>query len=427
MTLLGLPLEVLTQIINILETVDLLNLRLVCSSLRHVSLHEFGTRCFGRRRFMILPLSLEALLKIAENKPLSPYLHTLIVGIDYLAEDVLKDSTWEPYFESQQRRAAYQRYVEEQNALRASGHATAILTKALRKLRNCQRVCIHAQEDECDANLAMVPYQRSYGATTIREDTGIWPSMSTQGIEARDLIGLSCQIVLDAIATSGIVLHSFETDFNNVQSCQRMPVTTFCIPSKRLNCFDTFTTNLRRLKLHTSLVLEGAGLPYNWVEWSMSFILRFVNLEELDFTAEAVGDSARLMEELASMAMRKSIFPKLRRLGLQNFVTTANHINRFLGGCLALQALSLREVSLYEGSWVEVLQYILGSSIKLSEFEFQYNSARVLYKGTETHKHFLMKNQDLSATQSPLIPWCALGEDKVRELLQTMFKNHYLG
>ncbi|KAI9661056.1 MAG: hypothetical protein M1821_009383 [Bathelium mastoideum] len=422
MSLLDLPPEVLTQITNSLDTVDLLDLRLTSSILTRVSLHEFGTRCFGRRRFMISRLSLETLAELAENKNLGSFLHTLVVGIDYLTKNMLDDSDWGLGPESQRKRAAYQAYTDEQEDLRISGRATALLTKALQALRNCRNVYLHAGEDgelQPERQLGL----NSFGAATIERDTGKWPASNPRPNEAAELIGMPCQIVFDAITASGVVLDSFEVEFQSRSTA--VPITTFCLSPTRIQHLQAFTSNLKRLKLHASFDHEGVDLPCNWATWSASFILLFSKLEDLDFTAEALDDSARFMEALASKSTGIVKLPKLKSLALRQFLTTADDIVGFLGGCPKLEAFSIHGTSLYEGSWVEVLQYLLGSSPALSRFEFGNNWARVLNKGCETHKKFLLKERDTSISDANQSSWCADGKDVVRALLRTVINKHF--
>ncbi|KAF2124819.1 hypothetical protein P153DRAFT_128465 [Dothidotthia symphoricarpi CBS 119687] len=173
-TLLTIPLELLVSISSFLSTPDLGSLRLTC---KHVekSLYEwFSKEFFTKKQFMLTQPSLQALVDISRHAGFSQKLTHVILATNVYDEIPLQ-------FRDEAAGAAYIEGYADQKALMSSGADREMLTEAFRNLENLHTVGIRDFNSESRTRDGVKASWSSWGAPTVRAETGIDMSFSFRG------------------------------------------------------------------------------------------------------------------------------------------------------------------------------------------------------------------------------------------------------
>ncbi|KAF5506364.1 hypothetical protein CGCS363_v005800 [Colletotrichum siamense] len=228
------PIEVLLRISSYLTTPELGNLRLTCKSIEQSLFNTFMREFFTKRQFMLTEQSLQALVDIS-NSRLSDCLDHVVIGLDFF--DYRRFSPMEVAQEN-----AYRQAYADHRTLVSSGQDVVMLTEAFRNLKNLQTVGIrdyHSREREHRDGYGAT--WASYGATTIRKETGVDLLAKTNTPEAQEYANKVMITLFTALGNAGARPKTFE-----------MLRRQSCIPND--NAFNLFTNYL---KPKVVPVLEG--------------------------------------------------------------------------------------------------------------------------------------------------------------------------
>ncbi|KAI8264628.1 hypothetical protein K4K58_012086 [Colletotrichum sp. SAR11_239] len=228
------PIEVLLRISSYLTTPELGNLRLTCKSIEQSLFNTFMREFFTKRQFMLTEQSLQALVDIS-NSRLSDCLDHVVIGLDFF--DYRRFSPMEVAQEN-----AYRQAYADHRTLVSSGQDVVMLTEAFRNLKNLQTVGIrdyHSREREHRDGYGAT--WASYGATTIRKETGVDLLAKTNTQEAQEYANKVMITLFTALGNAGARPKTFE-----------MLRRQMCIPND--NAFNLFTNYL---KPKVVPVLEG--------------------------------------------------------------------------------------------------------------------------------------------------------------------------
>ncbi|KAJ3952815.1 hypothetical protein N0V92_010729 [Colletotrichum tropicale] len=228
------PIEVLLRISSYLTTPELGNLRLTCKSIEQSLFNTFMREFFTKRQFMLTEQSLQALVDIS-NSRLSDCLDHVVIGLDFF--DYRRFSPMEVAQEN-----AYRQAYADHRTLVSSGQDVVMLTEAFRNLKNLQTVGIrdyHSREREHRDGYGAA--WASYGATTIRKETGVDLLAKINTPEAQEYANKVMITLFTALGNAGARPKTFE-----------MLRRQSCIPND--NAFNLFTNYL---KPKVVPVLEG--------------------------------------------------------------------------------------------------------------------------------------------------------------------------
>lgn len=228
------PIEVLLRISSSLTTPELGNLRLTCKSIEQSLFNTFMREFFTKRQFMLTEQSLQALVDIS-NSRLSDCLDHVVIGLDFF--DYRRFSPMEVAQEN-----AYRQAYADHRTLVSSGQDVVMLTEAFRNLKNLQTVGIrdyHSREREHRDGYGAT--WASYGATTIRKETGVDLLAKTNTQEAQEYANKVMITLFTALGNARARPKTFE-----------MLRRQMCIPND--NAFNLFTNYL---KPKVVPVLEG--------------------------------------------------------------------------------------------------------------------------------------------------------------------------
>lgn len=172
-SLLALPPELLSTIIDACDRPDLVNLRLVSKYLCALSTHRFGTECLSDLSFILSAHSLQGLVQLTAH-PLSRYVQRIFFGTHLLVEQnhLGQDSISVP--------EEYKSIAKTTTAFLESGSHVKLLTQAFGNLKaRGQAVTLGlcddlVQQDEATWSLSrkMYGFDQLYGAAV--PSTDVW-------------------------------------------------------------------------------------------------------------------------------------------------------------------------------------------------------------------------------------------------------------
>ncbi|KAF2495399.1 hypothetical protein BU16DRAFT_527268 [Lophium mytilinum] len=141
----GLPGDILHIVANEhLESLDFFNLRLTSKHLRERTEKAFGRRYFKTKKFMLSPMSLNALLDISKHAQLGQFVRHISIGSERLQSNYLHafepasrsaTEVWrKEYFEK------YSTFVADQERMERNGDDVQILAQVFESLPNLESV-----------------------------------------------------------------------------------------------------------------------------------------------------------------------------------------------------------------------------------------------------------------------------------------------
>ncbi|KAK2757428.1 F-box domain-containing protein [Colletotrichum kahawae] len=219
------PIEVLLRISSHLTTPELGNLRLTCKSIEQSLFNTFMREFFTKRQFMLTEQSLQALVDIS-NSRLSDCLDHVVIGLNFF--DERRFSSVELAQEN-----AYRQAYADHRTLVSSGQDVVMLTEAFRNLKNLKTVGIrdyHSREREHRDGYGAT--WASYGATTIRKETGVDLLAKTNSREAQEYANKVMITLFTALGNAGARPKTFE-----------MLRRQMCVPND--DAFNLFTSYLK--------------------------------------------------------------------------------------------------------------------------------------------------------------------------------------
>lgn len=203
--LLEIPAEILACIADELEIEHYGNLRLANRQVHDYTFPYFAKKFFGRRKFFRGHLSLSTLLSISESR-LSPYLETLILGIELLecsppgeAPNIFKE-------------AFYQAYADQTSIL-ATGWDRDTLIDSMRNLPNLKGVGVESFDDgedwDFDEGRLNSIIEGGYGLKTLLRSLGYDAGRPPHQASPVTQWVTAVQTLLVAVAKSGAKPRSF--------------------------------------------------------------------------------------------------------------------------------------------------------------------------------------------------------------------------
>ncbi|CAM1507899.1 Fc.00g047470.m01.CDS01 [Cosmosporella sp. VM-42] len=165
--ILKIPLEILLRITYHLTTPELGKLRLTSRHFEQSLDPTFIKEFFTRKQFMITYESLQALIDISKSR-LGPHLRIVHIGLDQFG-----DTRRRPGGDANQV-ARYAQLGSTQYTLWKAGYHRDMLAEAFRNLTNLQDVVIRDFNSHRRSRDGPNAQWRSYGATTVFRETGIW-------------------------------------------------------------------------------------------------------------------------------------------------------------------------------------------------------------------------------------------------------------
>ncbi|KAI9699915.1 MAG: hypothetical protein M1820_006977 [Bogoriella megaspora] len=370
LNLLSLPTEIISNIADHLPTLDLINFRSTCSYFQELSLRTFGTRCFSSRQFMIFQVSLDALQGISESDRLRPYVQKLGIGIDsyeplhrgnvYVHEVGLESQLSTKSRDIQARYdEAYYELVDEQRYLRSFGTATHIIAKALSRFHNCKHISIVADG------------RGSWGRNILKHTTNRLPSCkSSIGFSKFETWASTVGILLAAIASSGIELHTLSSNINLEECTEGIPFSCFDVPKRQLLQLALRTYRLRELSLMlTDYSDMDPDHEFDSVHHDLlvPFMVSMGDLERL-----SLGFLHTSNADLKIYAISKLSFPFLKYLKLEWIVIDWNPLLEFIEQQTALEHLDLTEIYLRDSKRSEIFEGLLRKDPPLQSLRIGY-------------------------------------------------------
>ncbi|KAF1923196.1 uncharacterized protein M421DRAFT_426004 [Didymella exigua CBS 183.55] len=161
--LLSLPLELLVYISSFVSTSDLAALRLTCKQTEKSLYEWFSEEFFVKKQFMLTQPSLQVLLDISRHVSLSKKLKHLIIATNVYDDIPIR-------FRDGDACISYMQGYADQQALISNGVDREMLTEAFKGLSNLETVDVR---DFCARRERDGTYWASWGATTVRQKTGV--------------------------------------------------------------------------------------------------------------------------------------------------------------------------------------------------------------------------------------------------------------
>lgn len=179
-SLMTLPLELLVSVSTYLTTPDLASLRLTCKQAEKSLFEWFSQEFFTKKQFMLTHSSLQTFIDISKHVSFSKRLAHVIIATN-LYQDPLQQ------FRDEQSALRYIQGYESQKILLSTGVDREMLTEAFANLVNLQTVGIrdfnaHRPRDGASAHWS------SWGATTVKQDTGVALEFSGMGSSIPDFV-----------------------------------------------------------------------------------------------------------------------------------------------------------------------------------------------------------------------------------------------
>lgn len=172
--ILKIPLEILLRITHHLTTPDLGNLRLTSQHFYRSLDPTFIKEFFTTKQFMITDDSLQALIDISKSR-LGCHLRRVNLGLDRFPDNATRVA-------DQSREARYYQLCANQFTLLQTGHHRDMLAEAFRNLKNMEDVVIRDFNSSKRRREGPYAHWRSYGSTTVYEETGVRLTQGAIGV-----------------------------------------------------------------------------------------------------------------------------------------------------------------------------------------------------------------------------------------------------
>jgi hypothetical protein len=228
--LLEVPAEILACIAGELDIEHYGNLRLANRQVHDYTFPYFAKKFFGRRKFFRGYLSLSTLLSISESR-LSPYLETLILGIELLEFGPPGDAP------NVSKEAYYKAYADQTSML-ASGWDRDTLIDALRNLPNLKGVGVESFDDreiwDFDENRPNSVIEGGYGLKTLLRSLGYEAGRPPNQASPVTQWVTAVQTLLGAAAKSGAKPKSFSVTGKSINRSY-LPAEAFGVDDDAFN------------------------------------------------------------------------------------------------------------------------------------------------------------------------------------------------
>ncbi|OCK85476.1 hypothetical protein K432DRAFT_377599 [Lepidopterella palustris CBS 459.81] len=376
--LLSMPEELVDNICQFLEVEDLLCLRSTCRNIKDKSYHQFATRFFCAREFLVTHGSLQGLIDISKDKKFGPCMREVIINTGTFPPSEIQDIDGEPIDTStipgteelfdveerseerellsaklrKERRRTYAKLMHEQHTLRKQSIDVAMLAEAFRNLPNLDTIQI---SDE-----PIKRRRKPWGASEIRRKIGTLPTtIGDRSPWDRDSIPHHKKmatrvlaVVLSAIAASEVKLKVFKC-FARISLDIPLPKTPkhrslSYIPSRTLSeshfeLLKPFLNNLKSIQI--------MGEDDTQLDWLERIIPDCVNVEKLFIRGR------NNIKRLRSFLTSRHTFPALRALTLSDIVTSAADLFSLLSNYTStLESLHIKNSKIYDGPFAELLK-----------------------------------------------------------------------
>ncbi|KAF1998534.1 hypothetical protein P154DRAFT_524001 [Amniculicola lignicola CBS 123094] len=371
-----LPVELLAHMVaTYLTTKDLGALRLTCKGLERVLFDPFGLEFFTKKQFMLTTPSLQTLIDISNHGGLSKFLKHVIIGLEEF------HTLFPPSFGGANEK--FHRYCEaqaDQVSLIHTGGDREMLAEAFRNLPNLETIEIRdysatgrVREGSPSARW------RSYGLTTIQQETGISIQASSDN-KWINTVTRTFPMLIMAAADAGVRPKNLQAFLRHGPN---LTESSFYLPDRLKAKIDPVLDGLQSLLLTVSVSngylpngLHGANFGSSTSIGSLAkFLARTPNLVQLRLNSDTTSNTSNLLEWLGTpdsstpsptlvepySFIPPIAFAQLQRLDLGMTSTQLEPLLKLI----AKFASTLRTLSL----WKVDLTYQFGGSIPQTDLE----------------------------------------------------------